>query len=942
MSWLLAVWLAAASLAPLHGVVRGGGVPVPGATVTASQNQTTVHTVTAADGSYQFANLTAGTWTVRVSMTGFETAKQTVTVGAATLALDFTLRLAPYSGPPAGTAAPSQPQEAAAPPAPPGTPQAVIVNGSETNAAASPYAQPEAFGNYRPPLGTLFNGGFGLSFDTSALDARSFSFTGQNTPKPAANNLDLFAQVGGPLLIPHLTSANNAPEFFLGYQRQTTRTAVTTAALVPTVGERGGNLSPLPGAIVDPTTGQAFSGNKIPSGRLSAQAQALLALYPEPNFSGTGGYNYQAALVGNHHRDELQTRLDKFFSTANQLSGTFTLRSIRTDAANLFGFDDRTRSLGINSEVQWRHAFTSMLRTTFALRYNSLANRTDPFFAGVRNVSGDAGIAGNDTSPETWGPPALNFSGGWAGLSDGLPLRNRDQTVTLAADTTWNHGDHALSWGADLRRLQFNYRQQANPRGSFTFNGAASGNDFADFLLGIPDAATLGFGNADKYLRQTGADAYLTDDWRFRESLSLSLGARWEYQAPITERYGRLTNVALAPNFSSAATVTGAAAALAADHSGFEPRLGLAWRPMAASSLLVRAGYGIYYDTSVYSGLALRMAQQAPFATSLSVSGTPATPLSLATAFLSPPGPTPDTFAVDPRFRIGYAQTWTLSAQHDLSDGLVATVKYTGTKGTRQKQQMLPNTVAPGAANPCPACPLGFVYLASNGNSTYNAGSLELQRRLHSGWAFTLQYTYAHALDDAILGSAGAGFTAQDWRHLDAERGPADFDQRHKLSLTAQYSSQYLFRRNLLLRGWTLTSQLTAASGLPLTPVTYLVIPGTGFTGVRPDLTGAPVALSSGGRFLNPAAYTLPAAGSWGDAGRNSIRGPRQFSLDASLQRSFPAGPHLTGLLRFDATNVLNHVAYTAWNTLVGSPQFGLASATQPMRSLRTTLRFAF
>jgi hypothetical protein len=222
LTLLIAALLVAA---PLHGVVRGGGVPVPGATVTASQGQTTVRTVTTADGSYEFADLTAGTWTVRVSMTGFETATQTVTVGEATPALDFTLRLAPYTGPPAGTAPATV--ESAAPAAPPGAPQAVIVNGSESNAAASPYAQPPAFGNFRPLLGALFNGGLGLSFDTSALDARSFSFTGQDTAKPVANNVDLFAQVGGPLLVPHLTNANNAPEFFLGYQRQTTRTAVT-------------------------------------------------------------------------------------------------------------------------------------------------------------------------------------------------------------------------------------------------------------------------------------------------------------------------------------------------------------------------------------------------------------------------------------------------------------------------------------------------------------------------------------------------------------------------------------------------------------------------------------------------------------------------------------------------------------------------------------------
>src|SRR6185312_10183316 len=478
------------ALTPLHGVVRGGGVPVPGAAVIVSQGKTTVRTLTAGDGSYQFADLADGNWTVRVSMTGFETATQTVTVGADTPALDFTLRLAPYTGPPPGIGQP--PAESSVPASPPDAAQAVIVNGSESNAAASPYAQPPAFGNFRPPLGSLFNGGFGLSFDTSALDARSFSFTGQNTAKPGANNLDMFAQLGGPLRIPYLTNANNAPEFFFGYQRQTARTAVTTAALVPTAAERGGDLAALGGTIVDPASGQAFAGNQIPTGRISAPAQALLGLYPEPNFSGGGGYNYQAPLVANHHQDELQTRLDKFFSATNQLAGMVTFRSIRTDAANLFGFDDRTRSLGINGDMQWRHAFTPLLRATFAVRYNSLANRTVPFFASVRNVSADAGIAGNDPSPNAWGPPALSFSGGWAGLSDGLPLRNRDQTFTFAGDATWNHGDHALSWGADLRRLQFNYRQQANPRGHFTFNGAATGNDFADFLLGIPDAATLG------------------------------------------------------------------------------------------------------------------------------------------------------------------------------------------------------------------------------------------------------------------------------------------------------------------------------------------------------------------------------------------------------------------------------------------------------------------
>lgn len=424
-------------------------------------------------------------------------------------------------------------------------------------------------------------------------------------------------------------------------------------------------------------------------------------------------------------------------------------------------------------------------------------------------------------------------------------------------------------------------------------------------------------------------------------------------------------NLDITPGFGAAAPVEGYAptgsltgtryplrSLLFPDKHGLEPRLGLAWRPLAASSLLIRAGYGLYRDTSVYQSIALQMDQQPPLSTTLSLAATPSAPLTLATALTTPPGATPNTFAIDPNYRIGYAQTWNASMQRDLPDGMVMTLTYLGTKGTRGEQLFYPNTYAPGAANPCPACPSGFLYAASNGDSTYESGKAQLQRRFHNGLAATVVYTYAHAIDDSALGGAqsSGSVVAQNWLDLDAERARSSFDQRHNLSVTAQYSTGSGIRGGALMRGWsgalfkgwTVTSQLTAGSGLPLTPTTSLIVPGTAFSGIRPDLTGVPIKQAPAGLFINPAAFAEPAAGTFGTAGRDSIEGPSVFSLNGAMQRSFPMGPRLTANLQVQATNVLNHVNYPSYTTLLGSPQFGLPTIANPMRSLQTTLRINF
>jgi hypothetical protein len=374
----------------------------------------------------------------------------------------------------------------------------------------------------------------------------------------------------------------------------------------------------------------------------------------------------------------------------------------------------------------------------------------------------------------------------------------------------------------------------------------------------------------------------------------------------------------------------------------------LAWRPSLLSPLVIRAGYGLYRETSVYRAIADQMAQQAPLSKSLSVQNTPDHPLTLADGFRGSPAVTATTFAIDPGFRVGLAHNWTLSAQRDLPGSMQATVTYLGIGGARVPRRILPNTFPAGAGNPCVGCPVGFVYLTSTGTSARHSGTIEVRRRQRNGFEASARYTLAKAMDNAGLGGS---HVAQNWLEPDAERGPSNFDRRHELVVEGQFTTGMLARgglfsdswREKLLDEWTIAAQLTVGSGLPLSPVILAPVRGTGVTGsLRPDLTGAPIGTGSGDRHVNPAAFSAPAPGQWGNAGRNSIRGPGRFQLNASIARSFRLNERVSFDLRLDATNVLNRVTYPDWNTLVGSAQFGLPTRANPMRTLQPSVRVNF
>lgn len=1018
---VLMMCAALASAAPYRGVVTYGGLPLPGATVTATQGTKTLATVTDENGAFHFDDLASGQWTIKIEMQLFASDQATVTIAPDTPAAKFEMKLESEGKLLAQSQMAAQPIEVPAAPAPalanrqekkadqkdaqanqqgsaadmPKAPSendqsadGFLVQGSVNNAATSQYATNPAFGNTRSNSKALYTGGVSVTEGNSALNARQFSPSGVPYAKPTFNNFTGAVVIQGPVLIPIVH--RRGPNFSISYQWTRNSNQLIETGLVPTSEEQSGNLAGLtnalgqPVTVYNPATGTPYTNNQVP---VSAQAAALLKLFPLPNIANVAGYNYQAPVLTSTHQDALNSRLDKGLGRRDYFYGGFSFQSVRSDSVNLFDFVDETGTLGVTGNIHWQHRLKPRLFLYASYTFSRLRTEVTPNFAGRANVSGAAGITGNDQDARNWGPPALNFTSGFAGMSDANSSFNRNETNAVSGSILYYRGKHNISVGGDFRKQSYNDDFQENPRGSFTFTGAqtagpggagVSGSDLADFLLGIPDTSAIAFGNADKYFREPVYDVYANDDWRVLPILTINAGVRWDYSAPISELFGRLVNLDVGNGFAAVAPVVGSApvgaltgahyprSLMNPDRKLITPRVGISWRPIPASTIVIRAGYGIYPDTSVYQNIVLNMAQQAPLSKSLSVENSGACPLTLADGFTPCSAVTSETFGIDRDFKIGYAQQWQVSVQRDLPFALQMTATYTGVKGTHGPQEILPNSYPLGEANPCPSCPSGFVYETSNGNSIRNAGMLQLRRRLRGGFAASVEYTYSKSIDDdAYLGGQGhtqgsatqsANLTiptntiAQNWLNPRAERSLSSFDQRQLLYVQGQYTTGQGLEGGTLLGGWrgralkewTLQSNVSYGTGLPENPIYSAAIPGTGYANIiRPDLTGAPI-YSSGVAHLNAAAYAAPTAGQWGTAGRNSITGPNQFSLTSQVARTFRLHGRMWLDVTIDSTNTLNHPTITSWVNEVNSTQFGVPVGASAPRSLQTAIHLGW
>ena len=360
------------------------------------------------------------------------------------------------------------------------------------------------------------------------------------------------------------------------------------------------------------------------------------------------------------------------------------------------------------------------------------------------------------------------------------------------------HKNHNLSFGFGYRRMQNNVLSYASSRGSFTFGGAMTegidcggtqgqiiaspvcsgtkvantGYDLADFLLGFAGVTSLRTGNDNNYFRGWALNASAMDDWRVNRGLTINVGVRYEYFAPYTELYGHLANIDVNSTFTAIDVVTAAAPARASavgtyfgaypaslvkgDPHAFSPRLGLAWRPSQKNNRLVRLGYSIFYSGSSYSSFASQMAAQPPFANNINDTGTLLSPLPLQNGFL--PQAVNNQYSINPNYKLGYTQTWTVALQQTLPHNLLMELEYVGIKGTGLPLTILPNQPTIPADNNAPLRipnASSFTYQTDIGNSIMHAAQVRLDAPVH---ARTLGGRALHLLEiDRRSQQSGAG-----------------------------------------------------------------------------------------------------------------------------------------------------------------------------------------
>lgn len=837
-----------------------------------------------------------------------------------------------------------------------------------------------AFGNNLRDPRMRYTGNLSINESNSLLNAQSYSLSGQNIPKPYSNSTTVNLSLGGPLKIPKLLSGNRGQftvNVGVGRSRVGQQGTLTT---MPTELERAGDFSKSlassgqPAVIYDPSTGAPFPGNVVPPSRQDPIAKALLDFYPRPNLPGQIR-NFQLPTTRFNNTNSVNTRLNQTLSTRDRLSGGFSYSGSNNTNPSIFGFTDTGRGRGISANLSYSHNFGS--RRVLTLNYNFSRNRNllSPFFAYRDNVADRLGIQGVSTDPLNWGPPTLNFTN-FAGLSDAAASLTRNQTSAVGASFLTVHKTHNISFGFNYRRQQNNRYSDTNGRGTFSFNGyvtsalvngvtlPGTGFDLADFLLGKPTTATVRYGNPSLYFRGSLIDAYVQDDWRITSRLSVVLGFHWDYQSPVIEIYDRIVNLDIAPLFTAVAQVlpgqtgplTGRSysrALINSDANNLSPRLGIAWRPSAKHSTVLRAGYGVYFNSSVYSSVASQMSQQPPLAVAYNLNIQQSPLLRIADAFTNPANVktntlTTNTFAVDPDYRIGYVQQWNFAIQQNLPYSFQAIVSYQGSKGTNLNRQLLPWVTPPNA--PAAPYPTGYVYQTFGGNSIYHAGSIQLIRRFRAGLSAGAGYVFSKSIDDG--GAAGGANQAQNWLDFRSERGLSSFDQRHAVNINFSYSTGQGRRggglitgwKGHLLKDWSIMGQIQIASSNPMTATVggNQVSRGAVSQTLRADATGIPLKPAPAGYLFNPQAFAVPAPGRWGNAGRNTIPGPMLFSLNASTGRVFRLGERRSLDLQLRANNALNTVVINRWNTQLNTNTFALPTGVAPMRSVTSMLRLRF
>jgi hypothetical protein len=840
---------------------------------------------------------------------------------------------------------------------------------------------------------------------SSAFDSAPYALRADTESKRDYLQQTFSTTIGGPLKIPHLYDGTRRTTFNFSYSGNRNGDLFDQYATVPDDAYRTGNFAGSGSVIVDPLTGQPFSGNQIPASRIDPAAASLLGFLPEASLPGDTR-NARSLLTQHSTTDAVTLRLTHSFTQPPAGRGgrgaggrggfggggrggrgnfqaplnvthnaTVNYRRNDGDRPNVFPLlsgrtNGSTMSVPITLNVRKGRAMHA-----FSFTFNRTASETLNAFAFQQDIAAQAGINGVATDPFDWGVPNLTF-GGFTSIRDTAPSRRNDRSLQVGYTFSRILGTHNIRLGGTYNRQADDTQSDANPRGSYTFTGlytsggvgnATTAQAFADFLLGLPQQATRQYSvDVDQVgtpvgIRGDQFGVYVQDDWRLRGRWTVNYGLRYDVVTPYRETNGHMVNLDAAPDFSAVARVESGgvgpfsgqfpAALVNTDWNNLAPRAGVAWR--ATNRSVVRFGYGLSYNSGSYAAIARQLYQQPDFFSTATTIGTIERPLTLESAFAAiAPSTITNNYGIDKNYQLGLIHQWNVDYSHDLFRSWNGGVTYIGTLGSHLDMLRAPNRGPDGLRI---AGVQSFTWQSSEGASRMRGLSFRVQKRQTHGVSGSASYTWSRSRDDTTATGGGAT-VAQDDRNLGAEWALSNFDRRHQFNGTLDVELPWGRNRKWLSEGgwlaslvgdWSMAANLTWQSGTPLTvrcsTCASDVARGTGGT-LRADYLGGPILLAdpTADRFFNTDAFAIPAAGTFGSSLRNIVTGPGSHQVNARFTRDVALGRNRSVSVNVNATNLLNTVNFAAIDTNVNSPTFGEVLSVRGMRTVRLNLRFRF
>ncbi|MCX6546342.1 MAG: TonB-dependent receptor [Acidobacteria bacterium] len=735
--------------------------------------------------------------------------------------------------------------------------------------------------------------------------------------KPPFNRNQFGASLGGPLL-------RNRTFAFASLDLLRERRSVTRLSTVPTDLQRSGNLSELPSAVIDPFTQQPFDGNILPVNRIDPIALKVLDLFPHANRPGlAGNYLYDAPL--RESQNQAAVRIDHRLSDSAQLTVRYNhglvdaIDPYGEDTETVPGFGNSYRDPAHNAMMQYQRVLGGRAISTTLGGFNSYARDILPENRGT-DVGKLWGVDWLQVSGRDFGYPSMTVAGfSKIGDSTNLPIQRKTTTYQFAQAVTLDRGQHLWRFGGEIRHQRLDGNLDILARGSLSFSGFISGSGISDLLLGYPSFGLQSKSDNTLRLRTTAYNIYAQDDWKVGPNITINLGVRYEYNTPAVDPTNHMSSFDAATGTVVPVGTQGMpAAGMQPDRNNIAPRVGLAWRPRPG--LAVRAGYGLYYDASMFEVNSAQYFNPPQFTLRVFFP-TQFSLLTLADPFPSNGGfaPPASLSTLSPDLVTSSMQHWNLSLQQQVGPVGTLTVSYAGSKGTSLIRPRDLNQPRPGPGDVQDRRPYpeygSIFFVESAGHSTFNSLQLTLNHPLVRGVSVSAIYTLSKSMDDgsSFLGTSGDPNFPQDSQNVAAQWGPSNFDIRHRFGASFIYQ---LPAGNALTRDTELRGIVTVQSGQPLTPLLRFDNSNTGNTGQQsgadhPDLVGSPsISSPSAAAWFNTAAFAVPAPYTFGDAGRNILRGPGYSSVDLALARRIRLGANRRVWIEAQVFNLFNRVNY--------------------------------